>query len=227
MESFIIHDNGGRPRRVNIEKKEGHEHFTVNVDKETPYPELLYKHHFSLENVLEVWPGCDTAERDTYLEYQPGSHSVIPRDLQQHEPQTGNTVLVKLAGLPEKYILIGPEVKQFELIDNDKVARFISPLYGSDVPYPQIIGEKYTYILAHHDCIYIENSLIPGLLAEKNDKDVLSMKCRWHCDECVQYGRDKSEHKRLGKPGKCQRAPARFAPFKKLEFVELFKRLYC
>jgi hypothetical protein len=68
----------------------------------------------------------------------------------------GNSILVKVAG--NKYIFIGESIQRFSLLDGDDISSYHSNVGNSGVPYPYLIGEKYTYLML--DWVAIPNSLL-------------------------------------------------------------------
>jgi hypothetical protein len=57
----------------------------------------------------------------------------------------GNSILLQTA--TNRYVFIGDCVYEFSLQEGDSVVTYVSPVGNNDVPYPYIIGEKFTYLL--------------------------------------------------------------------------------
>ena len=56
-------------------------------------------------------------------------------------------------------VYIGEAIFEFNI--KDAIEKYFSPIRGSDIPYPIIIGKTYVYMLS--DKIYIEKSKFPKM----------------------------------------------------------------
>ena len=120
MKTFQTHDNGGRSFRVQIKDKT-----TVNVFKNDgfmPNDETIKWTLWKTLKPLKVFIGHDPAEA-----------------------YRGNSILLQMS--PNKYMFIGDRINTFSLVAGDEVHAFYSPIWGSDVAYPVIVGQKNTYMV--------------------------------------------------------------------------------
>jgi hypothetical protein len=139
MRTYHIHDNGGRPFIVHIDKDE----LTVyadtsssNLDKYVPvYDKLVYKTKFS-----KVFIGDD-----------PYGHSPFWKPSFK-----GNSILAQIA--LHKYVWIGLEICEFEPAPGDTILKFHSPVGNSDVPYPYAVGQNHTYLMIEGK--YLDNKYV-------------------------------------------------------------------
>lgn len=117
---YEIHDNGGRPFRVVIDKS------NVKIfNNETD--ELLHEYHL----VKQIFIG--TSPLNEMTEFSGG-----------HGPDfDGNSILLNLLG--NVYVYIGPEILMF--MTNSPVVNYSSPVGNNDVPYPFAVCENKEVIL--------------------------------------------------------------------------------
>ena len=139
---YKIHDNGGRPFRVEIQEKK------VSVYKNMddydivegkivtiPKPE---KHLFDFTPEA-IYIGKKSPKG--------GYDGLKPKDAE------GNSILLSMGS---KYIFIGQEIYEWTPIKGDTVEAYYSDIGNSDVPYPYAIGKTHIYIML--DKIAIEKS---------------------------------------------------------------------
>ncbi len=151
---YEIHDNGGRPFRIEIDDIQVMV-FIVVDDKQ-------YKHYSPLKTfngVTKVFVGKDTNP-------EPDRHD-------------GNSILIQLQS-GTKGIFIGFEIYEFELFD--EIVDYISPIGNNDVPYPYAIGTKGIYLMIEDVYItfneYIMNEIKSGvkdpyrLYYDQNEKQI-------------------------------------------------------
>ena len=124
VKTYKIHDNGSVPFLVEDDgKKIVVFRQTYDIDTDTTSLgkkvfESPYKKLFPGKDPLKIsWGGSDT----------------------------GNTVLAQIS--TNKFVFIGDGAYSFELVDGDEPVLYSSPVGNSDVPYPYLIGKKYTYLL--------------------------------------------------------------------------------
>ena len=121
MKSYLIHDNGGRPFRVEIQGMK----VSVTRTKE----EEEEKHLFDF-TANELFVGKKSPKG--------GYDGLKPKEAE------GNSVLLLVGS---KYIYIGSEIYQFEPVKGDTIEKYYSDIGNSDVPYPYAIGKTHVYIL--------------------------------------------------------------------------------
>ena len=129
--TYLIHDNGGRPYKVQVSGK------TVEIYK----GEYVKKANGSLD--------YDSMDYDKVLKsltaekvYVGKSSCGTSADL-CGKPAVGNTLLLHLTG--KKYMHIGRGLVEFTM--EDKVDDYFSLVGNNDVPYPILLGTENVYFL--------------------------------------------------------------------------------
>ena len=124
VKTYKIHDNGSVPFLVDDDGKKivvFRQTYDIATDTESLGKKVFessYKKLFPGKDPLRIsWGGSDT----------------------------GNTVLAQISA--KKFVFIGDGAYSFELVDGDEPVLYSSPVGNSDVPYPYLIGKKYTYLL--------------------------------------------------------------------------------
>jgi hypothetical protein len=129
--SYLIHDNGGRPYKVQVSGK------TVEIYK----GEYVKKANGSLD-----YDSMDYSKLLKSLSaekvYVGKSSCGTSADL-CGKPAIGNTLLLHLAG--KKYMHIGRGITEFTI--DDKVDDYFSLVGNNDVPYPILLGTENVYFL--------------------------------------------------------------------------------
>lgn len=149
IESYTIHDNGGRPFLVRIFADKIEIYENTNEEKyDEYYP--VWKYFKTRFNFEKIFIGKSPRNKMTAFS---GGHGT---------PFDGNSVLVKLHN--NTYLFIGLEIYEFS-IGNDEIIKYISPVGNNDVPYPYAIGKNKTYLLI--ECVCIDNKY----LSLTNQKD--------------------------------------------------------
>jgi hypothetical protein len=121
MKTYRIHDNGGRPFRVDIQGMK----VSITKTKEEEDEEHLFD--FTAD---EIFVGKKSPKG--------GYDGLKPKEAE------GNSVLLLVGS---KYIYIGSEIYQFQPVKGDTIDTFYSDIGNSDVPYPYAIGKTHVYIL--------------------------------------------------------------------------------
>ena len=128
---YFTHYNMDRPLMVLIQDNDVEIYSRTRYDEDDMFNKDADKTFYSIlennyKNVKKIYIGKDL--RDS------SKHSV------------GNTVLIQLNS--RKFNLISDSANnEFYIQKGDKIIDFFSPLEGSDIPCPYIIGEKNVYIL--------------------------------------------------------------------------------
>lgn len=113
---YYVHDNGGRPFEVVVDKN------NVYIYRETNEELEIYdKHVKTFNNVIKVHIG--NYNKDKFF--------------------NGNTILLELDN--NKFICIMCDIFEFELKNDDEFVKYFSEVGNSDVPYPVLVGKKYFY----------------------------------------------------------------------------------
>ena len=126
MPTYKIHDNGGTPFTVAVNKEDKTvvvTRWTYDIDTDKPVkgPVVL------TTGYEEIWLGRHT------LRYDP--------DHYYHGPgQLGNSILLRMKA--NTYIWIGWKILQFTLPSNETVVHFDSPIGNNDVPYPTLFTDR-------------------------------------------------------------------------------------
>ena len=129
--SYLIHDNGGRPFKVNIKGK--------NIDIYTYDKELF-----------SSWDDIPKKKDYNILikSYKRVKEIFIPKGINDMGKAwsggKGNTILVHISA--NRYLCIAEWIFEFET-KGDKIQEFHSQVGHSDVPYPLAVGDKYIYFL--------------------------------------------------------------------------------
>lgn len=133
MKSYEIHDNGGRPFRVDIQGnnvsiwKNMNEYDIVNgkfTTIEHPPKQIL---QFTADN---VFVGKKSPKG--------GYDGLRPKQAE------GNSILLQVG---EKYVYIGSEIYQFSPVKGDTIEKYYSDIGNSDVPYPYAVGKTHVYLM--------------------------------------------------------------------------------
>jgi hypothetical protein len=126
VRSYLIHDNGGRPYRVEVGSRhvQVYDNASSTIVYETP--------------VQEVWVGDNLLGLASYVSKGKGK---------------GNTLLLQIA--PHRYTYIGHVIYSFDT-GNDIILKYYSPIGNGDVPYPYAVGEKYVYFVLDKKRIAVE-----------------------------------------------------------------------
>ena len=155
--SYFIHDNGGRPFLVYINKSEAiiyrmselnNNYNSIDKDK---YSTLVKKIKF----------------KKAYIGKSP-LNEMTRFSLGHGKEFDGNTILLELPN--KKCVFTGRFIYEFTLLD--KIIKYHSPVGNSDVPYPFIIGDKYIYFM--EDKKYIDKKHLPKNLKKEDMTDLYS-----------------------------------------------------
>lgn len=125
--TYLIHDNGGRPFSVTIDWPRK----SVNLSGFASWSDEDIKHGYQplreFKNVERVFLGPDT--------YMKNSETLRKRFL-------GNSILLEMK--PCEYVLIqGMGVTSFTT--DERITDFFSPVGPNDVPYPYAVSDNYMY----------------------------------------------------------------------------------
>jgi hypothetical protein len=124
VKTYKIHDNGAEPFIVDDDGK--------NI--------VVFRQVFDM--TANSYKLGKKIFESPYKKIYPGKD---PLKISWGGSETGNTVLAQISA--NKFIFIGDNVYSFELVDGDEPVLYSSPVGNSDVPYPYLIGKKYTYLL--------------------------------------------------------------------------------
>ena len=134
---YFIHENGGRPYKVNIQDLEIKVYKMDNNNYEL-YPNLVF--HKMCES---IWVGKSPLIPMTEFS---GGHG---------QEFDGNTILVK-PNDSDSYVFIGSLIQSF--IPLYPIVNFVSPVGNNDVPYPFAIDSQGNHYLLIEDVI-VKNSI--------------------------------------------------------------------
>jgi len=142
--AYYIHDNGGRPFKVIVDKNK------VSIYKNTTeYPEEeLYDGLVKTLNVKEVFVGKSSG--NSYMSDHTPSKA---------KEFIGNSILLEVSA--KKYMYIGTEVYMFET--EDKIESYYSLVGNNDVPYPIALGTENVYFMLDHTYVKREMVTFPKM----------------------------------------------------------------
>jgi hypothetical protein len=98
---------------------------------------------FTINKFLKIYPGIDNSNK-------------LYNDINNGPKRNGNSIIVKLKS--NEYLYIGDRIYLFKIQNNDEIIKYYSPIGNNMVPYPYILGKKYTYLMI--DEVYIDNNLL-------------------------------------------------------------------
>lgn len=133
MKSYLIHDNGGRPFRVEIQGKE------VRVFKNMDTYEMvdgkfttISKPEKQIKEFIadSIFVGKKSSKG--------GYDGLTPKQAE------GNSLLLEVGS---KYIYIGSEIYEWTPVKGDTIQAYYSDIGNSDVPYPYAVGKTHMYML--------------------------------------------------------------------------------
>lgn len=114
---YYVHDNGGRPFEVIVDKKNNiyiYKQSNLNIEI---YDKLVKK----FVDVKKIYIGKDS----------------------KYKNLNGNTILLELKN--GKFVCIMWDIFEFKLEPGDEVVKYFSEVGNSDVPYPVLLGKKNFY----------------------------------------------------------------------------------
>lgn len=130
---YEIHDNGGRPFRVDIQGKD------VTVWKNMDDYEMINNKVVTIHNppkqILEFTPDHIFVGKKSP---KGGYDGLKPSQAE------GNSLLLQT---DDKYVYIGSEIYQMTPMKGDTIEAYYSDIGNSDVPYPYAVGKNYIYIM--------------------------------------------------------------------------------
>lgn len=117
MQTYLIHDNGGRPFRVDID--------TENVVR-------VYKH------------GRRDGNTDLVQTFHP-QKVFVGQDVSMDPRFAGNSILLEIDSNQNIYVSIGQRIESFRA--KSKIISYVSNVGNSNVPYPYAIDDQDNYYL--------------------------------------------------------------------------------
>jgi hypothetical protein len=141
---YFIHDNGGRPFKVNVTK----ENITVYKPAKLEFGvEPVYNVKvLTVTKFLGYWSGFDTS----------------------HHKFHGNNLLINLEKCVkiDKYMLISNEISTFSSFET--ITDFVSLISGSDVSYPMAFTQNWVFMLAENTRVSREKFIQPITIANSS-----------------------------------------------------------
>jgi hypothetical protein len=139
MNVYYTHDNGARPFKVVINKKD----ISVYREYEIDYDKDEYGYEdkpiLKFSNVEKIFIGKN-----------PRYYPRILYGEEYEEEDDGNSILLQIKN--NKYVFIGEKISQFH--SYEKITKFLSPIGNSDVPYPFAIDKDKNYYLMIEDVVF-------------------------------------------------------------------------
>jgi hypothetical protein len=139
--SYLIHDNGGRPWKVELTSS------TFAVYRQS-----------AIEEKGKGWAIYTGPYDKPIIKPTKYIKVFIGRDSKHGKAAFGNSILVKVDH--KSYVFIGQEIAKYTFLDD--IIGFKSPIYGSDVPYPYAVGTANTYL-------FLEDTYYPNEQITIND----------------------------------------------------------
>jgi hypothetical protein len=131
---YYIHDNGGRPYKVEIDNNKTILNVFDNYEDSKTYKKNIYSSKYS-----NIWVG--KSPKIEMTEYSGGYGKKFD----------GNTILIEIGNL--QYVYIGEQILSFKSIS--PIKKYISPVGNNDVPYPYAIdSEGYMYLLIENVIVH-------------------------------------------------------------------------
>jgi hypothetical protein len=130
MKKYYIHNNGGRP-------------YMVHVDKDVEVYENTYENDDDKYKLLKTYVPINVFIGKKSPAIRNGSYDGTYG--------IGNSILLQLT--KNTYLYIGHEIIKFNVPNGDVIESYYSDIGNSDVPYPYAVGEKYIYIMLDMVCI--------------------------------------------------------------------------
>lgn len=155
MESYLVHDNGGRPFKVVIDYDNSFlkaykliviSNETNMITKLMPIVELSTEGKVISKEYIEYKYDPDAENNYDTLVYQTSFENVFT--------DNGSSILVNISR--NNYVYIGVEIFSFESFG--EITNFVSPIGNSDVVYSSASDDKYTYLFA--DNVFVETKYL-------------------------------------------------------------------
>jgi hypothetical protein len=164
---YFTHWNMDNPYMVLINDNNDVEIYSRTKYEESKYKKMGKKHYSilsnSYKNVKKIYIGKDLRGESDYLYYakwkgdkrqvwpfitpkiKEEKRFIYSEKIYIYETVPGNSILLQLN--KTKLCLIKNAIFEFNINKDDKIIAFNSPIEGTDLPIPYIIGEKNLYIL--------------------------------------------------------------------------------
>jgi hypothetical protein len=131
---YYIHDNGGRPYKVEIDNNKNIVTVFDNIEDSKTYKKNIYSSKYS-----NIWVG--KSPKIEMTEYSGGYGKKFD----------GNTILIETGNL--EYVYIAELILSFKSIS--PIKKYVSPVGNNDVPYPYAIdSEGYIYLLLENVIVH-------------------------------------------------------------------------
>ncbi len=124
---YYIHDNGGRPFEVIVNKN------IVSIYKRVKYNSRKHGD----------WKNYDKLPYDLFITKLKAKKVIIGKDKKLGSFGDGNSILLEMG--KNKYVCITDNIFEFSLEDDDGFVKYFSEIGNSDVPYPVLLGKNYFY----------------------------------------------------------------------------------
>lgn len=141
---YYVHDNGGRPFEVIVNKNKAY------IYKRELDPDYIDEYKSTYTKLIKAY-----TVKKVYPGKSDGKSKATNHGSKNNRYFLGNSVLLQLSA--NKYVYIGDKIYEFDM--KDKLLQFHSPVGPNDVPYPLIVGDKYVYFLL--DQRYVDKNMFP------------------------------------------------------------------
>lgn len=141
-ESYLIHNNYGRPFRVVVDGK--HVEIFKKDKKDDEDDENAYSKRIAAYDVEDIHIGKSSGTSKS------SDHTKANAKLFD-----GNSILLHVKG--DSWVYIGSQIYSFEM--KDKFEKYYSPVGPNDYPYPHVLGKEFIYFML--DKKYVSRDFFP------------------------------------------------------------------
>lgn len=180
-QTFVIHDNGGRPFEVTLSVGDKKTKTAVIArDVNSDDVDCTYIPNFQV-TYTKAWVGFGSTsiqnmEGKDHGEWSRGNNILLENPdnfkLLVDEKKETKWPVSPAVGKKKKtmsVLLIGSAVQFIELPPGESIVKFVSNVGNNDVPYAYFFTQKYTYLVAEN--VIMKNSLIPPKILENPQYD--------------------------------------------------------
>ena len=143
VKHYEVHDNGGRPFRVDIQGND------VSVWKNMDTYDIVNGKFITISNPPKEILNFKADKIFVGKKSPKGGYDGL-----KPKQAEGNSILLQTGS---KYVYIGSEIYQFTPMKGDTIETYYSDIGNNDVPYPYVVGKTHIYIML--DKVAVDKSL--------------------------------------------------------------------